>query len=492
MLGDTTSPLSYSPPTPTPTPPPLLSDPPETVHESIVTSLESLNSLPKSLESFHTSFTTSIASVAALQSHTIALKSEPCTKFNRDHLNEQASAFDKVLDSLRTSLLEQQAALLLQLEHLETTNKKLYTELMDCPFEVVQAIFSWIPPEEIIPLLTLSKSVYNCLNSRSFAKTNLVKHIEGGAAWGPVSNSIHPIWFSGNSLYSETYAREFLLGKDSIDDSDSYISVNTRIPESIGLLVNVTEVSLHSSFYVGPLPQGIGNLINVTDFSLTCSSISGGIPNVIGNLINLTYLDLDENKLTGEIPREIGNLFQLRTLTLAENCLTGELPIELFNCTQLTNLTLYSNNLTGPIPSHIGNLVQLEELNLAENDLSGDLPDTILNCELLEDCCLYGNPQLRCTIAFELWDGDDEADRTDDDSDSENDDNNDNDSVGNGSEAGPPPDAPYTVPQDINHDEDFSYALNLLFNDKTGDDEVPVNEDAEVEPSFVLAMRWAV
>jgi len=120
---------------------------------------------------------------------------------------------------------------------------------------------------------------------------------------------------------------------------------------------------------------------NVTEIRLSFETLNGGVPSEVGMLTQLTYLSLTHLSLTGVIPTELGMLTTLTYLSLRENSLTGTIPSELGLLTNLTGLYLHDNGLTGEIPSELGNIENIDKLYLHENRLSGNLP--------LEVCALY-------------------------------------------------------------------------------------------------------
>ena len=145
----------------------------------------------------------------------------------------------------------------------------------------------------------------------------------------------------------------------------------------------VTRLYLEANGLKRTIPESIGNLVNLTNLNMGSNfdSITGPIPESIGNLVNLTYVDLCACGLTGTIPESIGNLVNLETLYL------------------------HINDLTGPIPESIGNLTHLKSLQLCENDLSGTIPDSIMNLSELESISIYLN-RLDGTLSESLYNSD--------------------------------------------------------------------------------------
>ena len=106
-------------------------------------------------------------------------------------------------------------------------------------------------------------------------------------------------------------------------------------------------------------------------------SVGIEIPSELGLLTQLTYLSLIESELLGTIPSTLGNLVLLTELYLSYNQLTGTIPSTLGNLTELTGLSVLENRLTGDIPSTLGNLTQLTYLDLGNNQLNGTIPSTL-------------------------------------------------------------------------------------------------------------------
>ena len=120
---------------------------------------------------------------------------------------------------------------------------------------------------------------------------------------------------------------------------------------------------------------------HVKSIYLTNNNLTGQLPEELGKLTALENLSLGWNNLTGNIPEYIGNLTTLTNLDLSLNALEGSIPGSIGNLTVLTYLNLSSNNLTGNLPASMANLNQLEYIDLCKNKLSGTIPDEIANCD---------------------------------------------------------------------------------------------------------------
>ncbi|PPS05837.1 hypothetical protein GOBAR_AA14826 [Gossypium barbadense] len=134
---------------------------------------------------------------------------------------------------------------------------------------------------------------------------------------------------------------------------------------------SLKSLSLWYTKFSGKLPQSIGNLKFLTDLTLTLCNFFGPIPSSIANLSSLVNLDLAGNKLSGSIHSSLFTLPSLKSLSLSENQLVGKID-EFPNASSSLIQELYMGNnyLTGPIPKSILQLPWLERLFIRGNSFS--------------------------------------------------------------------------------------------------------------------------
>ncbi|XP_038690684.1 receptor-like protein 9DC3 [Tripterygium wilfordii] len=239
--------------------------------------------------------------------------------------------------------------------------------------------------------------------------------------------------FSNNSLFQLSHLQKLNLAHN--DFSDSKISPNFgqfrslahlnlssssflgEVPYEISHLSNL--ISLDSSFngsnwssplqdlhldnvpFTGELPESIGDLNSLKQLTIGYCNFTGSIPVSIGNLQELTYFKGDVNNFNGRIPSSLTNLSKLQVLSLQSNKLVGPLP-NFSNLSKLVRLDLYWNSLNGTIQSVLDNLPSslhslvlsknqftgpinefhsqsLEKLDLGDNKLNGSIPSSIFN-----------------------------------------------------------------------------------------------------------------
>lgn len=122
----------------------------------------------------------------------------------------------------------------------------------------------------------------------------------------------------------------------------------------------------------GTLPDSIGGLTALVELTIRKCNLSGPIPPSIGNLRSLSVLQLERNRLTGPIPKSVGQLSSLVFLSLSQNNLSGPIPPSLGSLYNVQELYLDANQLSGPVPASLGNLAP-QRVNISMNKLSGDV-----------------------------------------------------------------------------------------------------------------------
>ncbi|XP_076898997.1 uncharacterized protein LOC143552738 [Bidens hawaiensis] len=163
------------------------------------------------------------------------------------------------------------------------------------------------------------------------------------------------------------------------------------IPEQIGLLSNLTHLSLWGNRLSGNLPLSLTNLTHLGYLDLSMNNFSGELPAALANLTHLEYLYLSMNNFGGKLPAALASLVNLKSLYLSSNNFSGELPVWLTKLTHLEYLYLENNQLRGPIPPSYGSMLNLTRLNLGTNHLNSSIPHEIGNLQNLDTLNLGDN-----------------------------------------------------------------------------------------------------
>ncbi|KAJ0601753.1 putative protein kinase RLK-Pelle-LRR-XIIIa family [Helianthus annuus] len=165
-------------------------------------------------------------------------------------------------------------------------------------------------------------------------------------------------------------------------------SLEGSIPEQIGLLSNLTQLSLRWNRLTGNLPISLTNLTHLKYLDISSNQFTGQLPVSFTNLTQLEHLHLSYNNFSGNLPDSFTNLIRLKTLYLSGNSFSGEFPALLTNLIHLEDLYLSGNNFSGELPVSLTNLTHLRYLSLSRNNFSGNLPVSLTH---LKELYLYKN-----------------------------------------------------------------------------------------------------
>mmetsp|Transcript_58865 Transcript_58865/g.68792 ORF Transcript_58865/g.68792 Transcript_58865/m.68792 type:complete len:639 (-) Transcript_58865:877-2793(-) len=167
--------------------------------------------------------------------------------------------------------------------------------------------------------------------------------------------------------------------------------IRGTIPESIGALTALQELRLYNNQLESPFPQNLFNITSLRQLTLRNNYFTGSIPTTIGNLQNIEEVHLSANQLEGNIPTEIGQMTTLQELFIYQNKLNGTIPEELFQLRQLESVALHSNHFEGTVSSQFHELKNLRELYLSKNMFDGSVPEQLGRLENLKILSLIDN-----------------------------------------------------------------------------------------------------
>lgn len=196
-------------------------------------------------------------------------------------------------------------------------------------------------------------------------------------------------WF-GVKVYDDGRVKELVL---------SFNNLKGKITPDICKLKKLKKLEIKGAdFKDSSIPENIGDLTELTDLTLKFCSLSGSIPKSIKKLNKLEGVDFASNFLSGNLPEELGEATNLKRLEISRNNFSGSVPdswknltnLELvffnfnknitgtidvfFNLTKLKVLNLFDCGFTGEISTDVKKLTAVETLNLGRNNLTGKLP----------------------------------------------------------------------------------------------------------------------
>ncbi len=128
------------------------------------------------------------------------------------------------------------------------------------------------------------------------------------------------------------------------------------------------------------IPESIGNLKQLRELTINNTRSSIRIPENIGKLKELKFLDLSSDTIT-HIPLSIGKLKKLEYIDLNYTQLKA-FPFGFTQLKLLSTLIMIGNNIV-ELPSEIGKLKSLKDLNISSNPLTS-LPESIAELSNLE------------------------------------------------------------------------------------------------------------
>ncbi|GJP79917.1 hypothetical protein CLOP_g10131 [Closterium sp. NIES-67] len=156
-----------------------------------------------------------------------------------------------------------------------------------------------------------------------------------------------------------------------IDIQDAQLAGD--LPPSLFGLTTLRTINLALNPKItGSFPETLGNLLQLTTLDMHSCGLSGSIPSTIGRLTNLKYFLVNQNRLSGSLPSQMGALPHLYMLDVMDNQLEGPLP-SFEGATELGHLHM-SRNLFTSVPAEISQLPKLEHLLMDSNRLTHDIP----------------------------------------------------------------------------------------------------------------------
>ncbi|CAI5477044.1 unnamed protein product [Closterium sp. Yama58-4] len=181
-----------------------------------------------------------------------------------------------------------------------------------------------------------------------------------------------------------------LFGLTSLRDLTLSLGLG-EFPDQFGRLKFLKRLTLEC-LHITDLPDSIGQLTALTELSISNCKRLQDLPDSIGNLRSLQKLELFRAKPLEVLPDSIGQLQNLENLFLYHNRSLCELPDSFFHLLSLKVLKLWKLKDLPELDSAVSNLVNLEMLQI-DKCWFESLPDSI--CQV---------PNLRRLMVTDCWD----------------------------------------------------------------------------------------
>ncbi|KAH6810697.1 hypothetical protein C2S51_024459 [Perilla frutescens var. frutescens] len=201
---------------------------------------------------------------------------------------------------------------------------------------------------------------------------------------------------SGNNMTGSL--PEFLEGSKSCGDDGPLPYLETlrlsnnqlvgRLPDWLGKVKNLKEVSFAYNLFEGSLPASLGSLRNLTDLSLAGNRLNGTLPQSVGQLSELVVLDLSHNYFTGYLSEvHFIELRKMKILSLDSNSFVLNVSSNWLLPFQIRNLNMGSCQLGHSFPSWLRSQNEIMFLDISNASISGSIPgwfwDLSFNLSLL-------------------------------------------------------------------------------------------------------------
>jgi len=147
------------------------------------------------------------------------------------------------------------------------------------------------------------------------------------------------------------------------------------------------KMDLSGNLIGGPIPEAVGPLARLNQLSLQGNRLSGAIPASLADLPALASIDLSRNRLEGPVPALLLSRCPGQAeLRLSHNNFSGAIPAG-FAAVNFTHLDLSRNSLTGDASAVLGRGKPLQHLDLSRNDLrfsltGAELPEQLSYLDL--------------------------------------------------------------------------------------------------------------
>lgn len=245
--------------------------------------------------------------------------------------------------------------------------------------------------KERIALLKIYEALNgdNWSNKENWCSNKPVREWEGVYADGDMG--VYRLWLSRDA-FIEGEIPECIGDLTYLDNiSFEYTNVGGRLPESIGQLVNLERITISNCRFEGKIPESINNCNKLEYVDLTDNSFNGKIPEGFFQCPDLSFLLLSGNKFEEFEINEIPNCHKLATFFMSNNEISSPIPDNLFLMRGLKYFDASNNKIVGEIPNTMSSALNLQIVDLGNNQIDGELPSNLDKRSKLESFNIRNN-----------------------------------------------------------------------------------------------------
>ncbi|CAN8247931.1 unnamed protein product [Cochlearia groenlandica] len=254
-------------------------------------------------------------------------------------------------------------------------------------------LFGYLKIYCLLPLL-LSLLLWTPLFS--FAATNPYDVAAINGLFAALGEPVLPGWVaSGGDPCGEAWQGIICNVSDIISITVNAANLEGELGDNLAKFTSIRGIDFSNNRIGGSIPSDLP--ITLQHFFLSANQFTGSIPESLGMLSSLSDMSVNDNLLSGEIPDVFQNLVGLINLDISSNNLSGALPLSMESLLTLTTLRTQNNQLSGTLDVLQG--LPLRDLNVENNLFSGPIPEKLLS---IPNFLHEGNPFNSTTAAPSL------------------------------------------------------------------------------------------
>ncbi|GLJ33575.1 hypothetical protein SUGI_0675120 [Cryptomeria japonica] len=169
----------------------------------------------------------------------------------------------------------------------------------------------------------------------------------------------------------------------------------TSLPNSLGDLCSLTDLSIQDCPHLEHLPNTIGKLSVLTDLSIQkCLSLKF-LPNFLGDLHSLINLSIQDCPKLECLPNSLGDLCSLTDFSIKKCSIMEYLPNSLGRLSSLIDLSIQDCPNLKYLPNFLGDLSSLTRLSIQNCSSMENLPNSLGNLSSLTDLSIQDCPNFK-------------------------------------------------------------------------------------------------